>query len=74
VAKPVDARHLKCREETHEGSIPSPDTMAIKPKCDFCGKELKEFGALLFGPPTEKNVARKFHVCKQCYKKIIARR
>jgi hypothetical protein len=45
--------------------------MAIKPKCDSCGKELKDFGALLFGPPNKEDKVKKFHFCKACYKKIV---
>lgn len=41
--------------------------MAIKPHCDKCGKELREFGALLFGPP-KNNIVEKFHLCKNCYR------
>ena len=44
--------------------------MAIRPKCDKCGKELKEFGAILFSPP-KKNIVKKFHLCKQCYQQLI---
>ncbi|MFH1036494.1 MAG: hypothetical protein V1756_00285 [Patescibacteria group bacterium] len=43
--------------------------MAIKPKCDKCKKELKEFGAILFSPP-KKNVVQKFHLCQKCYREI----
>ena len=39
----------------------------IKPNCDLCGKELTDFGALLFSPPNEKNEVKKFHICKLCY-------
>ncbi len=45
--------------------------MAIKPKCDICKKELKDFGALLFSPPAKNNKVKKFHICKNCYKLII---
>lgn len=45
--------------------------MAIKPICDFCGKELVDYGALLFSAPDEDNMAKKDHVCKACYEKII---
>ena len=47
--------------------------MAIKPVCDKCGKELVEFGALLFSPPNEDNSVKKFHLCKDCYNKIDMR-
>lgn len=45
--------------------------MAIKPKCDKCKKELKEFGAILLSPPDRKNSVKKFHLCFSCYKNII---
>lgn len=45
--------------------------MAIKPVCDFCMMELEEFGALLFGPPDKSGNVKKYHVCKQCYQKLI---
>lgn len=44
--------------------------MAIKPKCDFCKKELNKFGAILLSPPN-KNKVKKFHICLSCYKKVI---
>lgn len=37
--------------------------MAIKPVCDKCGKELTEFGAILFSPPDSNNTVKKFHIC-----------
>ncbi|MEK7630409.1 MAG: hypothetical protein AAB417_00040 [Patescibacteria group bacterium] len=40
--------------------------MAIKPKCDKCKKELKEFGGILLSPP-KGNTVKKFHLCKKCY-------
>lgn len=42
--------------------------MAIAPKCDRCGHELVDYGALLFSPPDANNTTRKFHICKECYK------
>lgn len=44
--------------------------MAIKPKCDMCRKELNDYGALLFSPPN-KNIVKKFHICKNCYQKLV---
>lgn len=44
--------------------------MAIKPKCDKCGEELKDFGAILFSPPDKNSTVKKFHVCVGCYKKM----
>ena len=44
--------------------------MAIKPKCDKCKKELKEFGGILLSPP-KKNMVRKFHLCQKCYCEIF---
>jgi hypothetical protein len=45
--------------------------MAIKPTCDFCVEELTEFGGLLFSPPDDSGYARKWHICKKCYEKLI---
>lgn len=39
----------------------------ISPKCDMCGKELIEFGAILLGPPDKGNLVIKDHICKPCY-------
>lgn len=47
--------------------------MAIKPTCDFCNKELTEFGAILLSPPSRANNVHKYHVCKECYKSILAK-
>ncbi len=44
--------------------------MAINPICDKCGKELTEFGAILFSPPDQKSTVKKFHICVSCYRKI----
>jgi hypothetical protein len=33
-------------------------------------KELNKFGAILLSPPI-KNKVKKFHICGNCYKKII---
>jgi len=46
------------------------NSMAIKPKCDTCGDELKEFGAILLSPP-KRNMVRKFHLCKKCYHETL---
>lgn len=43
--------------------------MAIKPRCAKCKEVLKEFGGILFSPP-KKNLVRKFHLCKKCYRII----
>jgi len=42
----------------------------IKPICDYCQKELDEFGGLLLSPPDESNKCQKFHICKLCYQKL----
>lgn len=44
--------------------------MVIKPICYMCGQELKEFGAILFGPPDESSKVEKFHLCEECYEEI----
>jgi hypothetical protein len=48
--------------------------MAIYPKCDRCGVELKQYGAILIGPPSPplKNMVEKKHLCTQCYQIIVA--
>jgi hypothetical protein len=44
--------------------------MAIKPTCDKCGKELKEFGGILLSPPDNDRKVSKYHLCKDCYEEI----
>lgn len=44
--------------------------MAIKPKCDKCGKELKEFGGILLSPPNSNSEVKKYHLCVECYNKF----
>lgn len=44
--------------------------MAIKPKCDKCKEELKDFGAILLSPPDKSSKVKKFHLCKKCYSEI----
>lgn len=46
--------------------------MAIHPKCDMCGVELKELGAILLSPPDEASKVDKIHLCQDCYKKVLA--
>jgi len=46
------------------------NNMAIKPKCDKCKKELKEFGGILLSPPDKKGLVKKFHLCQACYKGV----
>ena len=47
----------------------------IKPKCSKCGKELKEFGALMFSPPnhyrSDIDIVDKYHICIICWEKIF---
>ena len=42
----------------------------IKPKCDVCSLELQDFGAILLSPPDISGKVDKYHICKDCYKKI----
>ncbi len=44
--------------------------MTIAPNCAKCGKELEEFGALLFSPPTGENKVDKFHLCVDCFRSL----
>lgn len=49
--------------------------MSIQPICDFCHKELEDFGGLIFSPPekghgaheSEEQNVQKLHVCRTCY-------
>jgi 5-enolpyruvylshikimate-3-phosphate synthase len=43
--------------------------MSIKPLCNYCGQELEDFGGLLFSPPN-KNIVKKYHICKNCYNEL----
>ena len=51
-------------------------------KCDFCDDILSKKGAILLAPPSKNihkimdidpraDVCRKFHICTDCYDKII---
>lgn len=42
----------------------------INPKCDYCKKELNDYGAILFSPPDKSSKTLKHHICKDCYNKI----
>ena len=42
----------------------------IGPTCDFCKKELDDFGGILFSPP-ENGLVKKFHVCRDCYADLV---
>ncbi|MDB5238141.1 MAG: hypothetical protein JWM46_411 [Candidatus Kaiserbacteria bacterium] len=53
-------------------TVASKYNMSIKPVCDFCKEELTDFGALLFSPPDADNSVKKFHLCQNCYEKVIA--
>jgi len=49
--------------------------MPISPRCDFkiaenCEGDIKHFGALLFSPPNENNMVRKYHICINCFNKL----
>jgi len=45
--------------------------MAIKPQCDRCNDELREYGAILLSPPSSDSTVEKFHICPDCYKEIL---
>lgn len=55
---------------THARLISKRKRMAIKPNCDKCGSELKEFGGILFGPPQNGGEVKKNHLCVDCYNEI----
>jgi hypothetical protein len=42
-------------------------------KCDRCGRELKQAGALVFSPPNrEAWMVEKHHVCAECWPELVA--
>ena len=42
-------------------------------KCDKCGRELTEPGALVFSPPKgEMWIVEKYHVCADCWPAFVA--
>jgi hypothetical protein len=42
-------------------------------KCDKCGRELSQPGALLFSPPTGEGwLVEKYHLCQDCWLATIA--
>ena len=43
----------------------------IKPTCDKCKNELDDFGGIILSPPNENNQVSKYHICKDCYNRII---
>lgn len=45
--------------------------MPANPVCDFCKKELKAPGGLLFSPPNKNAEVKKLHICARCYKEIL---
>lgn len=45
--------------------------MAIRPTCDKCNEELKEFGGILLSPPNREGKVRKFHLCVACYTDLV---
>ncbi len=44
--------------------------MSLNIKCDKCGKELDEPGALVFSPPSNNKDVMKYHICKTCWAKL----
>ncbi len=42
----------------------------IKPICNKCENELKEFGGILLSPPDNEGKIKKMHLCKECYEKV----
>ena len=47
------------------------NNMAIKPKCDKCGEELKDLGGILLSPPNKEGMVKKLHLCRSCYKDVF---
>lgn len=40
-------------------------------KCDYCNNPMKELGGLVFSPPDENGMVKKYHACKSCFMKLI---
>lgn len=47
--------------------IESRDPMGLHFNCDKCKEELKQAGALIFSPPYQNNITKKYHLCRSCY-------
>ena len=48
----------------------------IDPKCDRCGEELVEFGAIVIGPPLDGDydgcqLHHKYHLCLSCWHEFV---
>lgn len=41
------------------------------PWCNACFDQLDEPGALIFGPPDEDGLAKKWHICAFCYDTVF---
>ena len=46
------------------------NSMSIKPICNKCSEELKEFGGILLSPPENDDRVKKYHLCKKCFEEI----
>ena len=46
--------------------------MSLNPKCDMCQDNLDDFWAILLSPPKWNDV-EKFHICTDCYTKIMTK-
>lgn len=42
-------------------------------KCEWCGAPIEKAAGLLFSPPVD-NMARKHHMCNDCYELIASKR
>ena len=42
----------------------------MKILCNCCNEELTEQGGLLFSPPDENGILKKYHICVNCFAKI----
>lgn len=63
-------------EGQSSGSNPDESTrnevpMAFVFNCDRCGKELMEPGAIVGSPPFGNHKWLKFHICVECWEKLL---
>ncbi len=43
----------------------------IKPICVMCEKELEDYGAVLLSPPLMDGTVAKYHICKECFERLL---
>jgi hypothetical protein len=71
ISKAAAAIFLRHRSPSATLSDGGPSMLELK--CDKCGRELREPGALILSPPTTKEwLVEKYHVCADCWPAVSA--